>query len=169
MMIMPSFAHSRSQHAKESDRIVNSFVKELKKKENVSLFGYGGAFMKDVEEIDIDLSVYKFVDINEARKMLVSSVEDLLKKINSDSKIRPYLHNYPFTNKNLTFYLHFYDKNGKEVMPPHISSAGLMFGNIVYSLKNLKDPMLYDDIHQETYDEALKIYKSESSNGNQNL
>lgn len=161
MLFFPSYGFSGCRHIKEADRVVSAFLKELqKRKKNISVFGSGGSMMYDVEEISLSFSTQGCVDIKEARKLLIYIVESLLKKVNSDLGIRRYLHNYPFTNKNLSIALCFYDKNGKHIMPPYITCVGIMFGEIDYSLQNLEDPVLLDEVHRETYEEALKIVYS---------
>lgn len=127
----------------------------------MKLFGIWGAFQNDIEGISLDFHLQKNVNIEEARKLLVGSVEELLHRINNDVGIRPFLHNYPFTNNNLWFSIGFKDKNNKFVLPPNIAMASLILGKISYGLEDLKEPLLFDEIHEETYEEALKIYQSE--------
>ena len=117
--------------------------------------------MKDVEEIGLSLSTQKKLNLEQTRQLFISLIQNLLNKINSDTRIRPYLHNYPFTSKNLCLSLHFVDKKDDNVLPPYIGTVRLMFGKVFYSLQSLKDEMLFDQIHEETYEEALKIYNSE--------
>lgn len=169
LIFVPFYTFSGCFYIKETDRIVSSVLKDLEKKEKIYLFGYGGAFRDDVEEINLSFSTKKNVDIQKARRLIIYIAETLLKKINSNTQIRPYLHNYPFTNNNLKVSIHFNDKNDKAVLPPYLAYVGLMFGEIDYSLQNLQNNLKLDGIHQETYEEALKIYRSEiSSNENQN-
>jgi hypothetical protein len=163
MIAMPFYAFSRSQHSKEADRVVNPFLKELETKRKIYVFGAGGGFMNDVEKINLSFCTKRIVDVEKARLLIVSITEELLKRINADKGIRPYLHNYPFTNKNLKITLHFEDNNGNPILPPHLTYAGLMLGEIDYCFQNLKQLLALDDVHVETYEEALKIYKAQTS------
>jgi hypothetical protein len=162
-IMLPFYAFCTSKHTKEVNRIVNPFLKELEKKGKIYAFGYGGAFMHDVEEIDISLCTKRIVDVEKARLLIVSITEELLKRINTDEGIRPYLHNYPFTNENLSITLNFRDKNDDPMLPPFLTYTGVMYGKVGYALQNLKQPLAVDYVHRETYEEALKIYKAQTS------
>ena len=113
--------------------------------------------MHDIEKINLSLCTQKKLDLEQTRQLFISLIQNLLKKINSDTRIKPYLHNYPFTSKNLCLSLHFVDKKDDNVLPPYIGMVRLMFGKVFYSLQSLKDEMLFEHIHEETYEEALKI------------
>lgn len=162
ILFLSSCTSLRSPHAREADRVVDCFLKDLKKKEEFSVFAYGGAFMYDVEEIDLSLFIKKCVNLEEARILLVSVVESLLAKINTDPGIRPYLHNYPFTDKDLVIFIHLVDENGDDAMPPNIAMISKLRKSVDFSIKeNVEGPLSFRDIHTETYEEALKIYNAE--------
>jgi hypothetical protein len=163
IIVMPFYAFSTSKHTKEVNRIVNPFLKELEKKGKIYVFGAGGGFMNDVEKINLSFCTQRTVDVEKARLLIISIVEELLKRINADKGIRPYLHNYPFTNENLCITIHFEDKNGDPVLPPNLVFTKVMLGKVSYSTQNLKQPLAMDRIHSETYEEALKIYKAQTS------
>ena len=117
--------------------------------------------MHDVEKINLSLCTKKRLNVDEARQLFIPLIEKLLSKINTDTNIKPYLHNYPFTSKNLCISLRLEEKNGKKVERPYIADVRLMFGMVFYSVEDLNDDMLFEHVHEETYEEALKIYNSE--------
>lgn len=163
LMLLFSSCSSRNPEIYEVGKAVDSFIDDLKKKENVSVFGRGGGFMYDIEEIDLDFIMQKKVNIDQARKIIVSMVESLLVKINAKKSIRPYLRNYPFTYKNLNISLDFYDSNGKPEKPPNIYSVHLAYGFLDFSIHGFIDKFSRKEILREPYEESLRIYHPEDS------
>ena len=51
---------------------------------------------KDVEKIKVLFSCRRKLTVDEARKIEVYAVQELLRRINAHEKIRPYLREYPF-------------------------------------------------------------------------
>lgn len=143
------------KHEIEADRIMNAYTYHVEKAYGFRSFAVGGGMMDDVKSITLKYIAYEKVDIPTARKMLVQNIEDLLKTINSDEKIRPYLHNYPFTVNNLKFGLCFFDSNNDWIEPPYLGKAILLNGKIHYSLWNEPKDML-ETQEEETYEEALQ-------------
>src|ERR1700728_5092837 len=85
------------QHCKEADRIMLTHAKQVKKSDNFGVMGTGGAFMDDVKEILLVYQVNIALEPKDARRLYVKTASSLLELINNDEKIRPYLHQYPFT------------------------------------------------------------------------
>ena len=56
--------------------------------------------MHDIQMMMMGFDFYQGLDIPEARKLLVDAVDEYLAEINANDKVRPYLHNYPFTYQN---------------------------------------------------------------------
>jgi hypothetical protein len=69
----------------------------------------------DVEEISVKFVAYRKATIEEARALEVAMTEKLLKKINENEKIRPYLREYPFkpnrAHVSISFRKHDYSPN----------------------------------------------------------
>ena len=63
-----------------------------------------------IYNLDLSFTSLKKVDRNKARNLLLTLTQELLKLVNSDKIIKPYLANYPFTYKNLSITLSFYDR-----------------------------------------------------------
>lgn len=54
------------------------------------------------------------MNLEEARRLYVEVVEDFLNRINNNKEIRSYLHDYPFTIKNLDLMIHFSEDTNDE-------------------------------------------------------
>jgi len=93
---------------------------------------------------------------------MVDLIQEHLKEINGNRKIRPYLRNYPFTLENLEFSIFIFHPDGS--FPPlnHINYISAHNGVLKYELT---EPSLKEDsilLKQETLEEALEILKEES-------
>jgi hypothetical protein len=145
-----------ADHIKFSDKVVSAYSKDIKSRYNLQLDGSGGAMMEDIKEVSLMYHSYQTLKLEQARIMIVDCAENLLNRINSDLKIRPYLHNYPFTIKNIELTLGFYDHKGGFVKDEYIASVALLDGTIFYAQFNSSKNIM-EHIHSEPYSEALKI------------
>src|SRR3990167_5708408 len=103
-----------AKYIKLADKITSRFCKEVSKPKGLHLCGYGGALMYDVKQLDLYYYSHQCLTLEEARKLYVEVAEIYLSYINEDEKIRPYLHDYPFTMKNLDLMMSFSDKRNKK-------------------------------------------------------
>ena len=149
-------------YIKYADSITNPFVKDMCKKHHLSYFGGGGGFLHNVENITIEFVSHSIADVEQARSLLLSCSEELLKRVNADETIRPYLNHYPFTAKDISIGICYFDRNGTWVKSKCIASASVAEGPIYYTIfdeeaNNLKT------FHKESYQEALKIVQLKDS------
>ena len=90
-------AKSYSQYAQHA---INVHADQMHQTMNWDLWGIGGAWTTDVRTLSLKYYVYDQVDIAGARRLYVLGVESLIKLVNADLEIRPYLRNFPFTYRN---------------------------------------------------------------------
>jgi len=72
-----------------------------------------------------------------------------------NTSIRPYLHDYPFTWRNIELKISFYDQNGRSI-PGKLAYITTVNG-IVYYLSYDKITEGLVDMHEEPYEEALRL------------
>ena len=115
--------------------------------------------MHDIQMMMMGFNYYHVVDVNAARHLLVDSVEEYLSAINANEELRPYLHDYPFTAKNIKISIYFYSPDRYKVPTGEIMIAAANEGQLVYYID---EPEKYDlkAIHEETYEDALKAVDS---------
>ena len=131
----------------------NIYAKELQKS-GLRVLCKGGALMNDVEQIGLDFFLRKYVDVNEARRLYVKYSEPFLRLVNANRKLRPYLHNYPATINEIGFSISFAIDPTKD----ESSQVRHVFygrGEVSYFAPHT------NEIHHETYEEALKIVHEE--------
>src|SRR5690349_9409056 len=77
------------EYIKYVDEIVNGFIKDMENKYRLHCYGSGGSMPTDVEKIDVLFTSYKKSTVDDARRMEVHAIQELLQRINSHEKIRP--------------------------------------------------------------------------------
>ncbi len=140
--------------------IMNKTAIELNKEKKMQLIGIGGAMMHEVEELDMDFVISEKLELKQARELMVFTVSLLLKNVNTNEEIRPYLVHYPFTAKDLSIII-----TSTQYQDTPIIGAFLSFDKIRYKIPG--EPMSIQ-IHEETYEEALKIIEKEKEDSNCN-
>ncbi len=155
-----SFGYQSPRYVKLAHKITEKTARELKAQKNLYLVGTGGQMMDDIQMMMMGFNFYKIVDIETARKLLVDSVQEYLAAINSSEEVRPYLHNYPFTAKNVEIVIYFYSPDGSRGPPDKIKIAATNHGEVVYYIDDPEKHTI-KSMHEETYEEALKLANNE--------
>jgi len=109
--------------------------------------------MNDIQVMFMSFNYYQEVDLKEARELIIYAVKEYLTAINDNQEVRPYLHDYPFTAKNVGIDIFFYNSDGSDLSPDKISCAQCSDGKIecyVYSAES------FTMIREESYEEALQ-------------
>ncbi len=83
-------------YLKYIEEITTIFSEEMTRKHGLHCIGDGGSLSHNIEEIDVSFIAYRTASVDEARKIEVDCIENLLHKINSHEKIRPFLKEHPF-------------------------------------------------------------------------
>lgn len=146
-----SMTYKLSDDEKIVNQITQETAKKLKEKKNLVLIGTGGQMMYEIEMLAMSFNYYQEVDLNSARDLIVYAIKEYLSDINNNQKIRPYLHEYPFTSKNVEIRIFIYGPDRRKLPPEKIGYISSRKGILRYYIRK-------DDDHpicQETYDEAL--------------
>jgi hypothetical protein len=181
-----SFLHADQDdkaYLKYEDEIVEQFKKEMRKKYKLECWADGGSMPEKVEEIRVCFDFQKKAGIDLARELVVKAVERLTELVNNHEKIRPYLAEYPFPQKRVEIMISFRDKNGNKRKDGSVCLVLQTRNKLTYCTAVMKkefwpgtvdarDPKniikepdeiiwieRYEDIHEEPYEEALKIIK----------
>ena len=104
--------------------------------------------------MSMGFNYYKVIDIDEARRLLVYCAEEYLTAINGDEKVRPYLHNYPFTAKNIEIEIVFRNPDGSKVARDKINIAAADEGKMIYYV-DVPEKYLLKPILRETYEQQF--------------
>lgn len=135
--------------------ITTKIAKKLEKERNLYLVGTGGGMMDDVEMMAMSFYMYDEVDLEKARKLLLYIVNSYLEDINTNKDIHPYLHNKPFTAKNIEIRIWFFNSNRERLSPEKIFHVSALEGKLSYYIRGLEEGTR-QSVCKETYEEASK-------------
>ena len=136
-------------------------VKDMSKQHKLSYFGGGGAFLYNVKNINISFASREMMDLGQARKLLISCSEELLRRINANDRIRPYLEHFPFSEKGIDLSISYFDSKLNHIQSKYIAGVFIINGNICYAVYDQEASTL-KTVHKESYQEALKIVRSQN-------
>ncbi len=160
-----SFSFFKRDYVDIAEGIRDKVGKNLAKKHHMDFIGTTGGMIECVRIIGFDFSIYRIIDQDQARCIIVDCVEELLKAFNENQKIRPFLLNYPFTTKNINVSICISDQKGQDLYEPYINFVGIYKENqIVYRMEN-RSRKIYEAF-QETYQEALAKVKNSCQSTN---
>ncbi len=162
-VIILFFGCNKSEHDKPSykDKVSTSVcyltIKQLNEEKGLLGVATGGSMMFDIKKITLKLSYYKPIEnVDQARELLVYAAEKFLFNINDIREIQVFLHNRPFTAKNiqLTIFL-----KGNENRPdlPQFAWVSTSHGKVNYVLKKDSEKYEIETLFSETYEEAKKL------------
>lgn len=149
--------HVRSPYMKYVDDIICQHAKETARHEGLGLAGRGGRFMGEVERFDLHYMSKNSANISQARKIYVNATLRLIDQINSDTRIRPYLKDYPATTENVSISLRFEADPKVDDMVESVHRHGSSIWYIQWSDDSFK-PIV---VHEELYNEAVEIVQSQ--------
>jgi hypothetical protein len=129
-------------------------------KNNLTLVGTNCSIPDDIESIGLSYVTHGNVNIEKARRIFLEGSEYLITLINNDQLLRPYLHDYPATNKNISFSIRWENKNREWVNQDFVTYAFLAKGSIFYFVFDKSKEELVQ-IHEENYEEAKKLLKNQ--------
>jgi hypothetical protein len=163
LFLIFSSCQERSEKLDAAYAAMASYSKPLKKEKSWHLRAIGGSFYADVFKLDIGYSIYcQKYTVSEVRRMIVEGIEGLLTHTNKDERVRPYISNYPLTSQDINFSLLFLDEKRHFIHDGFITSASFLGKNIYYRTKKTDEPFEhFEEVHQETYEEALRIVNAE--------
>lgn len=150
------------EYEKISDKITEKTAKNLSKKYQLTPIGSGGSMMHDVEKLALSFNCYHPLSLDQSRKLIVSCVDEYIEAVNNNADIRPYLHNYPFTEQNVEVAIFIYENNKfTEVQPGQVSCVSELKGKICYHTKDPEDEYKLETLHEESYAEAVRIVREQ--------
>lgn len=159
-LILTSFMYTTDDYCKISDHIVRNYIKEFAIPRRLILTSQGGAMMDDIQEISLSFVSFDALNIDQARILYVDMMEELLHRINCHENIRFYLHNYPFLESNIKLMIGFEDSQKKITSDGHVALMSIAKNHSIYFAAYNSVKQEFYTIHEEPYDEALKIVKN---------
>ncbi len=163
-----SYQYEEPVYGKMADKISVRTIKILSKRHDMYLVGTGGGFIDHVNLLSLSFDVCRPLALEDARELIIDSVEEFLFQINSNEEIRPYLKNYPFTSADVKVSIFSYSQKHESIYDPYISAVS----NVTRRNSNQTElwfrteapdqPFGYKTEIREDYEEALRIVKGKT-------
>lgn len=144
-----------------ANKLIIETAETLAKRHNMFAVGEGGRMLFEIEILSLSFRVDRYLTKEEGRLIAVDCVEEFLKNINKDERIRPYLKNYPFTPKNVSILLFMFDEKGYGACHPNIGVVDASHEKIIYKTDERGKPG-YKETYEESYQDALKLVQGTS-------
>ena len=159
-ILKKNYVHDED-YEKIADRVTREVARKLKKEKGLHCAGKGGGMMSDIQEMALSFQFFHEVDLTEARELLVYATTEYLNAINGSKEVRPYLHNYPFKVENIEIMIWIKKSDGRDVASNQIAFLSTVKGILSYALPRERGVLSRKILHEETYEEALKILKDQ--------
>jgi hypothetical protein len=143
-----------------ADQITAETGRQLKIEKGLILVGIGGGMMNDIQMMAMGFDLYHELSLKEARELITYVAEQYLGNINQSKEVRPYLHNDPFTIKNIEIRIWILKSDRSNVPLGEINYISALKGNVFYYTKELDEKRSF---LKETYEEALEIVNNEKN------
>jgi hypothetical protein len=151
--------------SKEKDQVVNkvlnSVAKTLSRRHGMSCVGSGGAMMYQVEYLDLTFSMNRPLNKEEARSIIIDSVDEFINSVNKDVKLRRFLEVYPFCPKNISVGILLTNYDGTNLFHPQLTTVGFVNGNVLYITDDKENSWKHKEKIKESYDEAKRILEEQ--------
>lgn len=151
--------HPPSNYVILTHQIRSDVAEKLSKRYNMKVRGVTGGMAGSVNVIGLSFQILGPLSKEKLREILVDCVEEFLAPINTSEKIRPYLKNYPFTEKEIEITIFVVDASGRNLYDPEIVVATAFNGKIWYYTEDKDNEFGYKQKIQENYQTALKIVR----------
>lgn len=139
------------------NNISKKIAKDLSNQYGIYYSGVGGDIKDDIKKLALSFNCYREINIEEARKLLVSCSQKYLNEINESNDLRSYLHNFPFSINDMEVSIYFFKPNRANVDINQLCIAEVVYGTLFY--KKWKSEYSMEKILEESFEEALQIVR----------
>lgn len=146
-----------------SGKIAARFSEKTKQEDGMQVGCMGGSMMGDIRVISLLAQGEVELTLLQLRALIIKHCEQFTSMVNEDLAIRPYLHEYPFTIRNIEFFYIFQGRKGQKIKTPYVEGAVVNEGKIIYTIYDEKGKVIKPKI-SELYDDAYKIARGSRSN-----
>lgn len=146
-------------HSDLADAQMSCYAKKAYQEKGIILEGSGGSMMNDIKEFAMSFKCSLHLTLAQTRVLMVQVVDEFLQQVNANEEIRPYLHSYPLTVKNVSLMIGFRNHQNKRPPKKHIALAYTHKDKIYYShwdSTKLESSKFCDDF-DESFNDAVKI------------
>ena len=149
--------YSSSEPMNALNQMIKKIDHAVKQEENLTHWASGYLGPYPFKGLDLQYNSREWVNLEESRRILIKTVDTIVKVVNENDGFAKHLRSIPFTSTNLLLSIEFSHDNTDRF----VGFIVLSNDKISYSLK---DPVTYKftKIHRETIGEARQILQSEN-------
>lgn len=147
------------QHLKVASTVSGQVAKIIENKYQAEFEGIGWSSDKTndlLNKITITFTIYRKININQAREMILDSVNIFLSEINKNEEIKQYIVNGYFYPSNIEIVFYIYNENKGFFYDPDLCVAGFNDNMLRYKTNDLKLNAPFKTVIYENYQEALQ-------------
>ncbi len=140
--------------------ILRNVNKTLSSRHNMSMGGIVEATHRDdskYKTMGLCFQVRHPISKEEGRRLLINCAEELLSQINIHPDFQQFMHEYPFTVKNIEIEMYISTETGGTIYHPEIAVFSLSNGIVRYNTNTPENRHIFFSEEKETYEEALRI------------
>lgn len=130
-------------------------AKKLCRERGLIPIGTGGRMMNEIKMLALSFNYDKTITIDEARELLIYSVNEFVSEINACEEIRQYLYNFPFESRNVQVRIFLLNPDHRKVGTGELSIISSIDGVFEYEI-DAPDGKKLITVQKETYEEAVQ-------------
>ncbi len=143
-------------------KIRREVANKLAKKYSMQPNCFGGSMLDKITMLSIGFEIYRPLSQEEARSIIVDSVEEFTRAVNNDPNIQEFLEKKPFGPENIVIDIIIFDEDGTKLYHPNLSLVVSSIGTVMYKTNDPKKEFGRKLIITETFDEAKQLIEEEN-------
>lgn len=147
-------------YEKIADKITAITAQKIEAQTGLHLMGVGGGAIDKIRKLNMSFQHFGEITLDQGRELLIFCINEYLTAVNSNEEIRTHLIHYPFTPKDIQIEIFINQENHKDVPIGALSVICEIDGILKYKTRQ-PDPIILHKIHEETYEEAVKILETQ--------
>lgn|SRR3569832_440415 len=140
-----------------ADQVSKETARKIEKETGLRLMGTGGGSESQrLRKLNLSLQCSKEITLEEGRKLITYCVSEFLTNINKNEEIKPHLIHFPFTPPDVEIHIFIRQPDNKDVPLGSLAAVSEVRGQVSYDIRE-PFPVVLKQIHEETFEEALKL------------
>ncbi|MBS4168085.1 hypothetical protein [Parachlamydia sp. AcF125] len=136
---------------------------KIEKKYNLTICGSGSGSSPEgyyINKFILSFNAYGPLSHEQLRKLLIECANELVREVNLEKKLEPFLIRKPYPIQNVQIIVFNYDKHGGGVKDPLITVAQISNGILTFRTRDPENDLKYKNNFKETYEEVLEKLKT---------
>jgi hypothetical protein len=152
----------------DAEKCVNKIIAEssrtLSKRHKMRCVGTSASMpWNTVRGVGLRFQIVGPLTQDQLRPILIDCTNEMVRLVNANTEIRPYLASYPFTPNNIDLVIFVKNAEGYPILPPEIGIADSLWGSLSYAACDTSaKPVIHQKLATESFETAEGIVKADS-------